>query len=165
MPRPRESKRVPINVIVDTREKTQKIDWSLIEDNYYDFIPHEEKLDAGDYSILGLENQFTIEWKATTAEISQNILEPRFEEEFKRLAEYKHKIVLCAFDARDILNFPLNSGIPKHLWGKLKITGKFILKKIVDLELTYGVNFKFAGEHAEDIAVAIMKRVNKELNG
>lgn len=160
--RPKESKKLDINVIVDTREKNP---WAFdaVEDNYYNFNTEVATLKTGDYSIKGLENIFVIERKASTAEISMNVTEPRFEEEFKRLEPFKFKFVICEFDFRDIISFPLNSGIPKRAWGSLKVTGKFILKKITDLEMNYGVNFIYAGENSIEAAVAIMKRASKEL--
>lgn len=166
MTRPKDSKRQTINVIVDTREQKGWFDaFAEVEDNYFDFSPERGTLKTGDYSIKGLEDIFVIERKASTSELSRNIMEPRFEEEFKRLECFKYKFVICEFDFRDIVQFPVNSGIPKHLQKSIKISGKFLLKKIVDLEMNYGVNFIYAGENAIDVAVALMKRANKELNG
>lgn len=148
-----------LDIIVDTREQNP---WNWdIEDKYYEFKTTKAGLKTGDYSLRGLEDMVVIERKASTAEIAQNITEERFEKEFQRLAQYKYKYVLCEFDMRDVMNYPIGSGIPQRLWGSIKISGKYILKKITELELEYGVPFIFAGDFAVEKAIAIFKKVQK----
>jgi len=151
-----------IHVVIDTREKAPLV---LENDNYTNFIVYNEALKTGDYSIKGLESAFVIERKASTSEIAGNIFEDRFDDELHRMAAFPYKFILCEFTLRDVLNFPINSGIPKYKWKGLKITGNFLLKKLVELEVNYGVPIIYAGDHATDMAIALIKKINKDLNG
>lgn len=152
--------KLPLNIIIDTREQ---IRWNFddIEDTYYTISSEVGTLKTGDYSLRGMENILAIERKRSSAELATNINEPRFRKEFERLANYKYKFVICEFELRDILNYPIGSGIPQKVWDKIKISGKYILKCITDLELEYGVAFKFAGDFGVEQAVSIFKKVQK----
>ena len=154
--------KINLDIIVDTREQ---IPWEwddfLKDDKYYTSTSTRGTLKTGDYTLRGLENILTIERKRSSAEVAQNIMEPRFEKEFERLANYKYKFVICEFELRDVLNYPIGSGIPQRVWGSIKISGKYILKCITDLELKYGVPFKFAGDFGSEQCVAIFKKVHK----
>lgn len=157
------AEKINLNIIIDTREQ-QCWDFSdqFSQDKYYSCSSERGTLKTGDYTLKGLEDILVIERKASSAEIAQNITEDRFEREFKRLAEYKHKFVICEFDMRDIMNYPIGSGIPQRAWSSIKIKGKYILKKITELQLTYGVPFIFAGDFAVEQAIAIFKKVSKD---
>lgn len=151
--------KIPLNIIVDTREQTP---WEFdIEDTYYIFSYERGTLKTADYSIKGMEDIVAIERKRSSAEIATNINEPRFRKEFERLAQYKYKFVICEFELRDILNYPIGSGIPQKIWSKIKVSGNYILKCITDLELEYGVAFKFAGDFGVEQCVSILKKVQR----
>jgi hypothetical protein len=150
-----------LDIVIDTREQKPWDTFSDIEDKYYNFNIQRGTLKTGDYSLKGLEDIFVIERKASSAEIAQNIMEDRFEKEFKRLVNYKYKFVLCEFELRDIVNYPIGSGIPERIWASIKVSGKFILKRITELQLEYGVPFIFAGDFAVEQAIAIFKKVHK----
>lgn len=151
-----------LDIIVDTREQTP---WDFsdqfAQDKYYDFTANRGTLKTGDYSLKGLEDIFVIERKASSAEIAQNITEDRFEKEFQRLVNYKYKFVICEFDMRDVMNYPIGSGIPERLWAKIRISGKYILKRITELQIEYNVPFLFAGDFAVEQAITIFKKVQK----
>lgn len=149
-----------LDIVIDTREQTP-FDFSGIEDKYFNFNSERGTLKTGDYSLKGLEDIFVIERKASSAEVAQNIMEERFEKEFKRLVEYKYKFVLCEFELRDVINYPIGSGIPQKIWGSIKVSGKYILKRITELSLDYNVPFIFAGDFAVEQAIAIFKKVHK----
>jgi len=163
MPRAKkvEEKKI-IDVVVDTREQTEFI---LPHDNWVDFHIHHEALKTGDYSIKGLETAFAIERKASTSEIANNFFEDRFENVLQRLSVLPYKFLICEFTLRDILSFPINSGIPKWRWKSLKVTGNFLLKKMTELQIDYGIQVLYAGDHGAEQAAAIIKKVNKDING
>ena len=119
-----------------------------------------DTLKTGDYSIEGLESEFSIERKGTTGEFSHNIIEARFERELERLNKYKWAFVILEFTYEDILNFPKGSGIPPKKWSFLRIKYKFILKKLMEYRLKYpNIIFIFAGDNGKFIAEKIMRQV------
>lgn len=140
-------------IIVDTREQTP---WEF--DNY---SVANRKLDTGDYSIEGLENVFTIERKRSVSEIANNITEKRFDDVLNRLKNYEHKFMLLEFTLNNVMDYPIGSTVPKKLWGSLKITGKYILKYLTEINIKYGIHTIYCGnrDNAEEVAVCIMKRM------
>lgn len=140
-------------VVIDTREQ---LPW--------EFGLHstaKKKLDTGDYSIEGLEHLLCIERKRSVSEIANNISEKRFKNVLERMTNIPYRFILLEFDLEDIYTFPVGSDIPKKMWEHLKITSKYILKYITEIQLHYGVHILFCGcsENAEKMAVSIMKRV------
>ena len=142
-------------VIRDTREQTG---W---------FFPKNEKclgtitqgLKTGDYSIIGRENEFVIERKASTSEFATNVVEPRFVRELERLEQFKQAFIICEFTYSDILCFPIGSGIPKSKWDQLRITPKFMEAMLHDWELKYKMKFILAGPLAQTYALQLFKRM------
>ena len=149
-------------VLRDTKEK---------EGHGWYFMPNSSckemvdlSLPTGDYTLVGYETKLTIERKANTAELAKNIYEARFTRELERMREFQHPFLILEFTANDVLHFPLNSGIPKYLWGKIKTTSYSLLKSIIEMELHYPtIKIIFAGSHGKDIASSIFKRM-VELN-
>jgi ERCC4-type nuclease len=143
----------PFTIIVDTREQ---IPW--------EFGLHttsKKKLDTGDYSMEGFESIFTIERKRSVSEIANNITEKRFSAVLERLDKIPHSFMLMEFDVADIYSFPVGSDVPKKMWDKLRITGNYIMKYLIQAQLNYNINILFCGcsEDAEKTAVSIMKRI------
>jgi ERCC4-type nuclease len=151
-----------VDVIIDTREQTAL---TFPSDPWYTFAIHKQALKTGDYSIKGFETAFTIERKASTSEIANNLFEDRFQDELQRLITIPYKFLLCEFTLRDVLSFPINSGIPKWRWKGLKLNGNFIHKKLVELQIDYGIHVVYAGDHAAESAAVIIKKIHKDLHG
>ncbi len=116
-------------------------------------------LPTGDYTIQGLELVFTIERKASTGELANNLPTKRFERELQRMELFSHAYIVCEFTMKDLCNFPYNSGIPRKIWPRLRVTSTYMLKKVVELESKYKVKFIFAGDNGKDVAKAIFKRM------
>jgi ERCC4-type nuclease len=140
-------------IIVDTREQTP-----------WEFANHtvsSKKLDTGDYSVEGLENVFAIERKRTVSEIANNITEKRFIDVLNRLQTFQHKFILLEFTLNNVLDYPVGSTVPKKMWNSLKITGKYILKYLTEINIKYGIHTIYCGnrDNAEDVALCIMKRM------
>jgi len=142
-------------IVRDTREKV----------GYWEFEDFEmsiKKLDTGDYSIVGLEDILCIERKKSITEFCGNITQARFTRELERMEKYPYRFLILEFDVDDVMRYPIGSSIPKWKWAQLKITGKFIMSAISNIQIKHGVNVIFAGgpDNAKVCAMNIMKRVN-----
>lgn len=144
-------------VIRDTSEKENFGWWFDADDRCAGTV--KASLDTGDYTIQGYESIFTIERKANTAEIAQNIYEKRFVAELERMLDFKHPFFVMEFTMDDIMRFPVNSGIPRHLWSKLKTTPAKLLKDLTTYQVKYGVPIIFAGEFGPEVATSLFKRI------
>lgn len=140
-------------IIVDTREQ---IPWEF--ENY---AIASKKLDSGDYSVEGLEEVFAIERKRTVSEIANNITESRFKNVLDRLEKFKHKFILLEFTLNNVMDYPVGSTVPKRMWHVLKITGKYILKYLIEINIKHNIHIIYCGnrENAEEVALCIMKRM------
>jgi ERCC4-type nuclease len=149
----------PFTIIVDTREQ-QPWEFGL-------HLTAKQKLETGDYSIQGLENILTIERKKSVSEIANNITESRFKDFLGRMSKIQYKFMLFEFDLEDVYNFPVGSDIPKKLWDKIKITPKYLLKHLTEIQLYYGIHIIYCGDasNAEKMAVSIIKRVYEKHGG
>ena len=149
----------PFTIIIDTREQ-QPWEFGL-------HATSKKKLDTGDYSIEGLEQLLTIERKKSVSEIANNITESRFKDVLQRMSIIPYKFMLFEFDLEDVYNFPVGSDIPKKLWDKIKISPKYLLKYLTELQLNYGIHILYCGDasNAEKMAVSIMKRVYEKHGG
>ena len=116
-------------------------------------------LDAGDYSILGVENLIRIERKAGFAELFGNMIpvsnKERFEREMEKLRQVKHKYILIESTlCHDIMGM-----CPMQLRGP---TSSKVLSWLTELELEYDVHVMFVGECGQRIAKTIFENVAKK---
>lgn len=119
-----------------------------------------KNLPTGDYTIVGSETKVIIERKGSLGEFSRNICEDRFYRELERLNKILHPYLLLEFDMETVHSFPINSGIPSKIWPQLKISSGFILKKLIEIETNYPrIKILFVGNHGEEVATAIFKRI------
>lgn len=141
------------HIIVDTREQHP---WSF--DHMEKSI---SKLDTGDYSLKGLEHLFCIERKGSVSEFANNITEKRFKDVIDRMTKIPHSFLLCEFDLEDVLIYPVGSNVPKRMWDKLKISPKFILKHLIELQILNNLKVVFCGDasNAEKMALSIMRKI------
>lgn len=103
-------------------------------------------LPTGDYTLVGYEDILSIERKWSTGEFATNINEARFFRELERLDKFAHPFLILEFDYADILSFPANSGIPKKVWPKLKVTPNYMVKKLTEIDLNFRTKIIFAGQ-------------------
>jgi ERCC4-type nuclease len=143
----------PFTIIVDTREQ---MPWEFGFHN-----TAKRKLDTGDYSIEGFESLFTIERKKSVSEIANNITESRFKDVLERLGSIPHSFMIMEFSLDEIYQFPVGSDVPKKMWDKLRISGNYIMKYLIEAQLNYNIHILFCddAENAERVAVSIMKRI------
>lgn len=141
------------HIIVDTREQQP---WE-----FENMVKSCEKLDTGDYSLKGLEHMLCIERKKSVSEVANNITESRFKDVIARMKTFQYAFLLLEFELDDVLAYPVGSNVPKKMWDKLKITPKFILKHLVELQVLHNIKVLFCGSSssAERMALSIMRKV------
>lgn len=149
-------------VIKDTREQS----------GYY-FSPHdaclgmiEDKLDTGDYSILGLEDKICIERKASPEELALNLGKDkiRFMKEIERMMSFDHRFLILEFTLEDLIKFPDLTRIPKEKRPSVKITGKYMSKMLMEFQLYNNIHVLFCGSMGNGFQVtsSIFKRINEK---
>lgn len=125
----------------------------------------EEKLDTGDYSILGLEDKICVERKGCVEELAINLGQKKyaFLNEIERMKDFPHKYIVLEFSLDDLLKFPDETRIPIKNQASVKITGKYMLKCLIEFQLYNGVHVLFCGDKRNAfLAVSsIFKRVNE----
>lgn len=148
-------------VIKDTRE----------QDGYYfkafntcdGMIEH--KLDTGDYTIQGLEDKICIERKGCVEELAVNLGQKKhaFLDEIERMKVFPHKFLILEFSLEDLLKFPEETRIPVKNKASLKITGKYMIKCLMEFALYNNVQILFCGnKHNAFLAVSsLLKRINE----
>lgn len=141
-------------IIQDTREKHP---WN------FSYSCEIGTLETGDYTIKGLERLVRIERKASIEEIANNLGKEfdRFEREMTRMLEYKYRYVVCEFPISDIINYP-NSCKLKMVRDKAYMSGKFLLKRVNELQINYGINFIFCDNkaYAIEYVSSLLKRIH-----
>lgn len=155
-------KKVPkYTVIRDTRE----------QEGYY-FSEYDmclgmvdQKLDTGDYSIVGMEDKICIERKGCVEELAINLGQKKqtFLREIDRMKEFPHKFIILEFSLSELVDFPENSRIPEKSKGSVKITGKYMLKCLMEFQLYDNIHVIFCGNkyNAFLIVSSLLKRVNE----
>jgi len=148
----------PFTIIIDTREQ---IPWEF---GYHNTA--KMKLDTGDYSIQGYEDTIAIERKKSVSELATNLSESRFKDVLERLSKIKHPYMVFEFDIDEVYRFPVGSDIPKRLWDKLRISGNYIVKRLIEIQLEYNIQIIFCGDasNAERYTVSLMKRIYERYN-
>ena len=144
------------DILVDTREKQP---WT----NLGCFSFASKKLDTGDYSLSGLEDQFCIERKKSVAEFAHNITEKRFTRELERMSKMKWPFLFLEFDCSDISIYPYGQSIPKKQMKNIRVTPSFILSKIAEIQMKYDVRVVLCRnlEYAQILAECLIKKVEK----
>lgn len=151
----------PFTVIKDTRE----------QDGYFfnqfdtcaGMIDH--KLDTGDYTLQGFEDKICVERKGCVEELAVNLGQKKhaFMDEIERMKPFEHKFLVLEFSLEDLLKFPDETRIPVKNKASLKITGKYMLKCLIEFQLYHNVHVLFCGNKRNAfLAVSsLFKRVNE----
>jgi ERCC4-type nuclease len=146
-------------VLKDSREKQG---WDFPRDNLCLGIEI-AALKTGDYTLKGYEHLICIERKKEVAEIAGNVgkYKKRFEAEMQRINEFKHAFIICEFSLQDIIDYPKFSRVPKERRENIVISGKYVLKCLIEYQLKYNVKLIFCdnAENAAIFARSLMKRL------
>lgn len=118
-----------------------------------------QKLDTGDYSLVGFEDCFTVDRKGKLSEFVSNLTDLRFTRELERMAKIKHSFLLLEFEISDVMAWPYGAGIPNDKIKQIKTTPRFIIMKMNEIMIKYGVKIIFAGTEGKDLLYSLFKRV------
>ncbi len=144
-----QSSEFKFTVLKDTREQKG---WDFPE-------MKEVALVTGDYTLEGMQNTFVIERKASVAEIAQNITEERWERCLDRLAELPFAFLVLEFSVSDVLAWP--KLMPAYQRAKVKLNGRYILKKLLEYAVNRNIRVIFAGSKGQEVARSIFKRMQE----
>lgn len=126
----------------------------------------ERKLDTGDYTIDGLEDKICVERKGSVEEVAINLGKGKhaFLNEIERMKPFDHKYIVLEFTLEDLLKFPDETRIPKENLKKVKVTGKYILRCLMEFDVFDDVNVVFAGSkyNAFCYISSLFKRLNEK---
>jgi hypothetical protein len=126
----------------------------------------EQKLDTGDYSILGLEDKICIERKGCIEELAVNLGQKKhaFLDEIERMKTFDHKFIILEFSLEDLLKFPDDTRIPNKNKSSMKITGKYILKCLMEFQIYDQIQIVFCGNkhNAFLLVSSLLKRLNEK---
>lgn len=131
----------PFQVVVDTREQTPwgfRSLWVSLKDAKVPLVIHtvSEKLDTGDYSIVGFEDKLTIERKSFDDALNTFIHgRERFERELERMKEYEFAVVMMEFPEHKL---------KRQIPGR-NINPQSVIESIRAWRQRYGVHFIFGG--------------------
>lgn len=124
-----------------------------------------QKLDTGDYSLEGLEDKLCIERKGRISELAINLGKDkaRFMREIERMKEFPFKFLILEFSLDDVIKFPEGADIPQSNMSKVKITGKYLLKMLVELQMNHNIPILFCDNkrNAKTMINSIFKRINE----
>jgi len=132
-------------ILIDNREQHP---WDFTS---YGFDQEFTTLKTGDYTIKGMEDILSVERKASTLELSNNLGKKwkTFAKELERMDKIKHRYIICEFPISYIYTFPINSGIPKQNWKNLKITSKFLSKRVEEIISEFDIPILFSASQTD----------------
>ena len=145
-----------MKIIVDTREQQP---WFVFPPDGIQTEIRKQK--TGDYTLEGFEDKICIERKKTVLEIAGNVNKKRFIKECERMSAYKYRYIVCEFDCEDVINYPESANVSARVKSKLRMTGAFLLKRLLELCLQYDITLMFASDrpYAETLVVSLFKRI------
>lgn len=142
-------------ILVDSREK---LPWQFDTDEDFEAIEF-CKLDAGDYSLKGMEHIISIERKANVDELFSNFTKnkERIHAEFERLKDHKIRVVIIEQSCEDVFN-PMKYYVNVHGVNKrsVKMPVAVVMSNLIELMLTFNVHIIFGGTKARTMAKDIL---------
>lgn len=127
----------------------------------------EQNLYTGDYSLEGYYHNklFVVERKGSVAEFAGNLTKKEkwddFRQELERMEEFRWPFLVLEFSPQLLKQFPAGSGIPKHLWKHVKLTGQFLMRRLCEIELKYKTKVVFIDGLGKEYASSLFKRVTE----
>lgn len=143
-------------------------------------------LHTGDYTLKGFEDVVCVERKASVSEIATNLGKKKkaFYNEMERMKDFNFRYLMLEFSALDVIDYPLgllNEGdrelyrlykageikLPDFKRFKIaeqtKISGKYLIKSLMELSIKYDINVMFCGSKngAFLICNSLFKRLNE----
>lgn len=128
-----------------------------------------DTLRTGDYTIKGFEDVIAIERKRSVEEIANNLgrQSAAFEREMQRMSKIEHAYIICEFDFQELLDFPKGAKVPKELATQIRMTGPFMLRRLLEYQVKYNIKIMFCGSAYNGFTVAnsIFKRMIDRIDG
>lgn len=148
-------------VIKDTRE----------QDGWF-FAPYDKcegmeigTMHTGDYTLKGYEDVVCVERKASVSEIAMNLGRKKkpFQEEIERMKDFHFSFLILEFSMDNVLKYPEGSKVPRAARSKVKVTGKYLLKCLMEFEIWYNTKIIFCGnkQNAFLVTNSIFKRLTE----
>jgi hypothetical protein len=83
--------------------------------------------------------------------------------EIERMKEFEFPFLVLEFPLDDLIKFPEGADIPEGNMSKVKITGKYLLKMLVEIQMDYNIPIYFCDnkKNAKFLINSIFKRVNE----
>lgn len=117
-------------------------------------------LRTGDYTLENYENVLTIERKRDSGEYSGWLFTSRCQKELQRMKDFQHPYVFLEFSFEDLIQYPVNSGIPRSKWDQLRLSPQGFVKAHHELRARFPhVRFEFVGRFGREAASSLFKRV------
>lgn len=120
-------------IIIDTREKDPLPITNTIS----------KKLDYGDYSLEGKEDELAVERKSA-ADFYSSISKANFWKELHMMGKMKKAYLLLELSEVDIINFP--STLPLKFRKKLRVKPPYVLSMIPYIKNNYNIKVILAGD-------------------
>ena len=139
-------------IVIDSREKD--------EYTFGDIVPIKQKLDAGDYSVAGLENRIAIERKNIDDFVGTVIYhKDRFHEELVRLSLMEFAAIVVEASLKDILDHRYKSDVlPLSVIGatvaimvEYRIPIVFCGSRQLACHMTKSILQRFASKHLRQL--------------
>jgi hypothetical protein len=169
-------------VIKDTRE----------QDGWF-FSPYDKcegmeigTLNTGDYTLKGYEDVVCVERKGSVSEIAMNFgrKKKQFNKEMERMRDFPFRYLILQFSASDLIDYPVSllDENDRDIWTKYclgeiplpsykrfqvvkqtQITGKYLLKALLEVGIKYEVQILFADnkKNAFTMCNSIFKRLTE----
>lgn len=151
-------------VIKDTREQQG---WYFSQSLYCDGMEI-GTLKTGDYTIKDTENLICIERKGSVTEIAGNLGKNYkvFSKEIERMAAFKHAFIVCEFGMTELINYPTLSKLPPWTRNKIRVTGAFLLRRLLEIQINTNVKVIFCDSqiNAYEVVDSIFKRIGESLD-
>lgn len=160
-----------IKILIDTREQKPFFEVTPYLSTGEYITTEYRKLDAGDYSVDGLEHILAIERKSTTGELYGNLakktMKERFYRELDKLEQVQKAIILCEFPEEHIYSFPRNSGIPPSKQKYIRGGSGFFRKLIHEITENYNIEIVYCADkiEAEKYAAQLIRDTWAKHNG
>lgn len=136
------------------------------EQNPWEFTNAEvASLKTGDYTIRGLEDKICVERKGCVEELAGNLGREfeRFKRELERMKAFTHRFIVCEFPFLDVATYP-HSCSSRKAREAAKISGRFLVKRLTELQVQYDVHIMFFDSRDEAVMYveSLMKRVYEQ---
>ena len=80
------------------------------------------------------------------------------------MQEFPHKFLVLEFSLTDLMDFPEGSDVPNSEIKKLRVTNKYMLRFLMEMQINHNVNVIFCDskKNAKWTVLSILKRINEK---